>query len=178
MNRNLAVFTLLLIPVLVSGEILKFATSGKKGLDLQWWPKLPEVKGWHQDKDMSKHYALNALAPNGSTFANSPVVMTGKACYKPKVEEHSLAEFIKDDEESFKKDRPGIKTRDVDPLTTKDGQKLRTVEFIPTKNGDYELVSYGVEGDFYLVFTLSSRTKQGFDASLKTFKGMIHHYKR
>jgi len=41
----------------------------------------------------------------------------------------------------------------------------------------WEKVSYGEEGEFYLIFTLSSRSEQGFKAALKDYELFISRYK-
>jgi len=38
-------------------------------------------------------------------------------------------------------------------------------------------MSYGEEGDFYLIFVISSRTKKGFQGALKDYENFIHLYK-
>ena len=49
-----------------------------------------------------------------------------------------------------------------------------------TTNGRWDIVAYGEEGDYFLTFTLSSRTKEDFDKHLAAFtsqplNGLLHH---
>ena len=64
-----------------------------------------------------------------------------------------------------------------DPLVTGDGQILKSFTFFPKEKGNWEQVLYGEEGDFYLIFTVSSRTKEGFTKALGIYKQFINQYK-
>ena len=62
-------------------------------------------------------------------------------------------------------------------LADGDGMSLRTSSFTPTKPGNWEVVAFGEEGDYYLVLALSSRSPSGRDESVPAFKQLIrsHH---
>jgi hypothetical protein len=62
---------LLLAAPVARAEMEKVAIPGEKGMSFYWWPKLPAVAGWHQDRDHSFQYGVNALAPDRATFANA-----------------------------------------------------------------------------------------------------------
>lgn len=143
-----------------------------------WWPKIAPVKGWHQDRDHSYLYSVNAQSPDGYTFANAEYVMYTKATYKPRVpESKSLKEFIENDKKSFTSKDPSIIVTETEPLITADGQKLKSYTFFPKTKGNWERVSYGEEGDFYLVFTISSRTEDGFKKALPDYEEFVNGYK-
>jgi hypothetical protein len=159
-------------------EIEKNAVMCDSGICFYWWPKLPELKGWHQDKEMSLKYSANALAPEGHSFADAEAVMYATASYKPRMPEtKSLDMFIADDKEQFLGSDPSLTVTPCEALTTADGQKLRSFTFFPKSGGNWEQVSYGEEGDFYLVFTLSSRSKEGFEKTQSAYRGLVAHYK-
>lgn len=177
--KRLLLIVALLSAIPVSAEIEKTAVPCETGLCLFWWPKLPAVKGWHQDLAQSQHYGINALAPNGSTFKDAETVIYAKASYKPRVREtKSVEALIARDKRDFTKNVPGVAIAETKPLITDDGQKLRSLTFFPSSEGNWEQTAYGEEDDFFLVFTISSRTKAGYEKSLPAFKELIHAYKR
>jgi hypothetical protein len=178
MKGIIGALSLLVWPVHAFGEILKVANPTSKGLRLYWCPKLSPLKGWHQDLAMSKFYKISALAPLGSNFKDSPVVMYAKACYKPKVAEHSLADFISTDKKEFLSANKTVKALESSPIRDADGARLRTVECIPSGAGNWERVGYCEEGDFYVVFTLSARSEGVYKRSLPSFVRLINTYKR
>jgi hypothetical protein len=165
----------------VHGEIEKNAAISCKdnqNICLYWWPKLPEIKGWHQERESSFHYNANALAPDGKTFNNAEVVMYAAAFYKPRMPETtSLDMFVSDDKSKSIQDNPGLVISAAGWLATADGQRLKSFTFRPTKGGNWERVSYGEEGDFYLVFTISSRTKRAYEKAMPSYKSMVNTYK-
>lgn len=81
---RLACFVLLLSLAVRAAEIEKRAQMCPSGICLYWWPKLPPIKGWHQDQNFSYHYGVDALAPDGFTFSNAVAVMYANAAYKPR----------------------------------------------------------------------------------------------
>ena len=169
---------ILLLSISMRAEIEKTARVCETGICFYWWPKLPEVKGWHQDTEQSFNYSANALAPNGSTFVNAKTVMYASASYKPRMPEtKSLEMFITGDRNNFLAADPGIQITEVTELTTADGKKLRSFTFFPKAKGNWEEVSYAEEGDFYLTFTVSSRSKQGFLKAQDAYRELIAHYK-
>jgi hypothetical protein len=169
---------ILLFSLSTQAEIEKNAVMCDTGICFYWWPKLPELKGWRQDKEMSFKFSANALAPEGHSFADAEAVMYATANYKPRMPEtKSLAMFIAGDKEQFLSADPSLTITPCDALATGDGQKLLCFSYFPKSDGNWEQVSYGEEGDFYLVFTLSSRSKQGFDKTLAAYREMVSHYR-
>lgn len=169
---------LLLLSVSANAEIEKIAQVCDSGICFYWWPKLPALKGWHQDRDQSLNYSANVLAPDGATFANAETVIYAAALYKPRMPEtKSVAMLIADDRKTFLSAKPGLLITECEPLTTGDGQKLRSFTFFPESKGDWEQVSYGEEGDFYLIFTISSHSKAGFEKTLPMYRQLISLYR-
>jgi hypothetical protein len=72
-----------------SAEIEKVAIPTDNGLTLHWWPKLPDVAGWHFDREASYHYGFAAWAPDNFTFSNAETVIYARAVYKPRDPERS-----------------------------------------------------------------------------------------
>jgi hypothetical protein len=159
-------------------DIEKIAVPGDRGLRFYWWPKVTPVKGWHQDREHSFHYSVNALAPDGFTFANAESVMYAKAVYKPREPEvKSLEMLITKDKRDFLVATPDLVIEEAATLMTADGQKLRSFTYFPKSKGNWERVAYGEEGEFYLVFTLSSRTLNGYKAAGGAFEQLVGQYK-
>ncbi len=143
-----------------------------------WWPVLPKVEGWHQDIKGSYEFAANTQAPDKFTFANSETVIYAKALYKPRIPKISnIYELIDDDRSRFEKDAE-LTINKINSTITADGQKLLTYSFYPKGKGNWEHVSYGEEGDFFLVFTISSRTKSGLEKNLPVYNEFIEKYKK
>ena len=160
-------------------EIEKFAVPSDKGILFHWWPKLDPLDGWHQDKEFSLFYSANSLAPDGFTFKNAETVMYARAIYKPREPNiKSLEELIEEDKKDFELNVPGVLITEVAPISTLDGQKLKSLTFFPTKTGNWERVSYGEEGDFYLIFTISARSQSGFTAFEGAYEKLITTYKK
>ena len=174
------VLLLALLSCSAYGEMEKFALpcTSSPNICFFWWPKLPAVTGWHHERNQSYNISANALAPDGSTFVDAETVMYAEALYKPRIPDtKSLEVLIDDDKKKFRTSTPGVLISEVAPLTTADGQKLRSLTFFPTAKGNWERVSYGEEGEFYLVFTISSRSKAGYDKAMLAYESLIHAYK-
>ena len=162
----------------MNAEIEKTALVCDTGICMYWWPKLESPKGWHQDQDTSYQIEANAQIPDGFTFSNAETIMYAKALYKPRIPEtKSVDALIADDKKEFLLEKPDMVIAESDAMTTADGKKLRSFTFFPKNAGDYEQVAYGEEGDFYLIFTISAKSKRGFDATERTFKELVSHYK-
>lgn len=156
----------------------KIASPCESGFCFHWWPKLPLVEGWHHDPDNSMNFSFNAQAPDGKTFGDAETVIYANAPYKPRIPEvKSLQQFIENDRQDFTQSDPKIKIEEVEPLVTADGQKLRSYVFSPSGPGNWEQVSYGEEGEFYLVFVLSSKTKLGLFKARADYEKFITRYK-
>lgn len=161
-----------------SARIKKTAIPCKTGMCLYWWPELTPVQGWHHDQGASLMYAISAEAPDGYTFSNAVAVIYAKATYKPRVPQtKSLEMLIENDKAEFLSRDPTVRITEMKRLRTGNGNVLRSYTFIPEKKGNWEEVSYGEEGDFYLLFVISSRTKKGLEKGLGAYKEFINHYK-
>ena len=173
------ILLLLLVSTPIQAEIYKAAIPSESGMKFYWWPVLPEIKGWHHDRKFSLRYSSNAQAPDGFTFANAETVIYAKAIFKPRRKNiKSLNELIESDKNDFLNNTKDLKIKEVDPLTTSDGKKLKSFTFTPKVKGNWERVSYGEEGEFYLIFTISSRSKNGYSESLKYYEQFISKYKQ
>jgi hypothetical protein len=169
---------LLLVPLSTFSEIEKVGQPCEKGVCLAWWPKLEPAKGWHHERGPSFDNGANMQVPDGFTFSNAETVIYAKALYKPRIPETtSLEILIKNDMNEFLTEDSSIAIVEVQPLKTKDGKALRSYTFFPKDKGNWEQVSYGEEGDYYLIFTISSRSHAGFLGSSKAYEQYISQYK-
>lgn len=178
MHRASLLVVLLLACAPAFSEMEKVATQCGSEICFHWWPKLPAVSGWHHDREHSLHYSFNAQAPDGKTFANAEAVIYANAPYKARMPEvKSLQTLIDNDQRQFRTDFPGVKVRELDPILTAEGKPLRSFEYTPAKAGNWERVSYGEDSEFYLIFTVSSRTMTGLARALGAYEEFIHAYK-
>ena len=171
--------SLLAFSTAASAEMEKLAVPCGQKVCFYWWPKLAPVKGWHHDRQHSFYYGANAQAPDGHTFANAESVIYARALYKPRSPEtKSLEDLIgRDKKDSLSRD-PNIVYAEAGPLKTGDGRTLKSFTFFPRKGGNWEQVSYGEEDDFYLIFTVSSKTQEGFTKAAEDYRTFIRQYKR
>ncbi len=92
-------------------------------------------------------------------------------------ETKSLEMLINTDKQQFLSRDPNTLVSEVEPIKTGDGKILKSFTFFPKDKGNWEQVSYGEEGDFYLIFTVSSRTKEGFTKVSGDYRKFINQYK-
>lgn len=178
-SLTLLIFLFVISTAIAQAEIEKTARTNQQGVSLNWWPKLFIPDGWHQDQEQSINYNANALAPNGFTFKNADAVIYASALYKPRAPEiNSVAELIKKDKADFLQDDNTLQILDSGTITTADGIKLISVDFIPRASGNWERVSYGEENDYFLVFTLSARSEASFKSTLGSYNNIISTYKK
>ena len=148
-----------------------------------WWPALPAVEGWKQDKDASYNYSMNAQAPSGSSFAKADTVIYAKAIYKPsQPESKDLESFTQNDQATSRKRNHSLIIDSLPSVRTQGGQVMKRFSFTPGGKGNWEQVAYGEEKDkdgneYFLTFVVSSRTKTGLANNIKAYEQFISNYK-
>ena len=176
--RAIVISILIATATPVVAEIEKLAVPSERGMQFYWWPKLPPLEGWQHDREFSFKYGINALAPVGESFANAETVMYAKAVFKPRVPDvKSLEQLVENDKREFKANVPGVVIAQAPGLLSADGRKLISLTYTPNRAGNWERVSYLEEGEFYLVFTVSSRSLAGFESSAKGYEALIARYR-
>ena len=161
-----------------SAEIEKTAVPTDRGLILHWWPKLPDVAGWHFDREASDHYGFAAWVPDNFTFANAETVIYARAIYKPRDPgTKSVDMLIEQDKQHVLAKAPGTRIESAPSLPTADGRNLRSLSFAPSGNGNWERAGYGEEGDYYLIFIVSSRSQAGYQTAKAAFETFIARYR-
>ncbi len=169
-------------------EIVKSATidCSNNRLCLYWWPKLPSISGWHTDEDANYQVGengINALVPDGFNFSNSDTVIYGNAVYKAGYEKDNpkskkLDDFIADDRKTYFDQYPGMIIKEVEPLSTGDHQKLRSYIYFRPKDQVWEQISYGQDGDFYVVIAISSKSEAGYRAHQAEYRDLVGRYRK
>jgi hypothetical protein len=169
---------LLLVPAVASSKIYKEAVFGADNqLCFLWWPVLPSTTGWKHDEAASRELSSNVLVPAGQTFQEAPAVMYARAMYKPRSPEtHSLAEFIAGDREETENAVPGVRVAEQRPLHDGDGRMLRCIAY--TAAGSSDLIVYGEEDDFWLVFAVSCKSPSALARARSTFEQLVARYKK
>ena len=159
-------------------EIEKLVEPCEQKICFHWWPKLPAVEGWHHDREFSLKYSYNAQAPDGSTFENAETVIYAKALYKPSFPDLKTLEMVVDnDRQKFLASAPDTEVKEAAALTTLDGKSLKSFMFHSARQGSWDRVSYGEEGNFYLIFTLSSGSVAGYQKAVAAYEQFIERYK-
>ena len=90
-------------------------------------------------------------------------------------ETKTLEELIKNDHNKFKTEADVI-IKKFKTYITADKNKLISYTFYPKVKGNWEQVSYGEEGEFFLIFTISSRTKSGLLDMLPIYEKYLAKY--
>jgi hypothetical protein len=178
--RSLAIafliaFGLVITPAL--GEMEKTAVPTDHGLEFLWWPKVTIPKGWKHDREVSTENYINMMYPESESFVDSPVVMYTRALYH----EHGdtvkeLAQAIVDDHRGFLERFPDSKVAEVAATVTGDGTKLQTFSFAPKSDGNWELVAYGREPDYVVMFCISARSRTALEQYRPAFLEMVRSY--
>ena len=161
----------------VKAEVHKEAQPSDNGLKFVWWPVLPEVEGWEQDRESSLSYGINAQIPNGTSFYDSETVIYARAVFKPRIPNlKTLNAFIENDKSTFLSKVPSVKIIEAEKIINDNDIEFQSYYFMPHKSGNWEQVSYSEEGEFYLVFTISSRSELGLNTHIATYKKFVTQY--
>jgi hypothetical protein len=65
---------------------------------------------------------------------------------------------------------------EVAATVTGDGTRLQTFSFAPVSKGNWELVAYGREPTFVLMFCLSARSRPALEQHRPAFQAMVRSY--
>jgi hypothetical protein len=158
-------------------DVEKLAIPCEQKICFHWWPRVPTIEGWEQDRGNSIRYSFNALAPIGKSFGNAETVMYAKAVFRPRVpEDKTLEQFISGDKKKFISGAKDIKIQEAQPLKTANGKSTKSFLFSPVSSGQWERVSYFEEGEYYMVFVISSRTETALQAAMTAYESLVTRY--
>ena len=179
MKKTLAAVALVVAGLPALADIEMVETKSSLGPLKQWWPRVAPPKGWAHDREHSVAYGLNAMVPEGTTFGDAETVIYAKALYRPReMELRDVDNLIERDRRKASTQDPPRKTASAPALKTGDGRALKTVTYTPVKGeANWERVAYGQEGEYFVLFAVSSRTKKGFDAARPAFEAMVRGYR-
>jgi hypothetical protein len=169
---------ILLLPASHTGaEIEKVAWPREKDMVFMWWPKVTPPDNWIHVPEVSYQNHINLFVLEGQDFDDSPAVMYARAIYYENGNtEQELETAIKDDLEGFLEHSPDSSVAEAGTVPTGDGTKLRTISFTPKGQGHWELVSYGREPKYVLMFCISATSKEALDQHRGAFLEMVHSY--
>ena len=173
-----AMFALLSLSVIQArAEIERTGYPTDHGIELIWWPKVTPPAGWIHDDKVSLANAINMMVPRNETFVDSPVLMYARAFYHEAGDTgRHLATAIDEDKKGFLGKYPKSKIEEVAATETGDGTKLRTLAFIPDGAGNWDLVAYGREPEYVLMFCISARTPAALAEHRAAFEAMVRSY--
>lgn len=144
-------------------------------------PKLQELKGWHIDEAESALNLGNVLVPDGSTAKTAKVSITVRARAKDRLEAraNNVAEYMKVDAETMEQMWPGTIAADAPALKSGDGKMLPARTYAPVAGNQnwFDLKAYDQDGDQFLEFTLSGKTKADLDSGVNDFKRLVASFK-
>jgi len=179
-SRSFALLALLagaLTTVALHAEIEGIANPTETGIEFWKWPKVTPPEDWVHEPKVSYQNQINMFIPKGQEFADAPAVMYARAIYFEKgntVEELETA--IREDHEGFKQRFPDAEVEEVEAVQTGDGTKLRTWSFTPRTRGHWDLVAYGREPNYVVMFCISANTKAALEQNRAAFLAMVRSY--
>ena len=161
----------------IHAEIERNSYPTNDGLEFLWWPKVVPPEGWIHNREISFENHINMFVPKGETFARAPAVMYARAIhYEAGNTVQELETAIRDDHNGFLQRFPDSKVEEVAAVKTGDGTSLRTFSFTPAAKGHWELVAYGREPEFVLMFCISANSKDALEEHRAAFLAMVRSY--
>lgn len=171
--------TLLCASTAARADVLKMTASTDAGPRVYWWPALPIPKGWVHDDAESREREVNVLLPAGQEFAESPAVIYARADSKSALPQvRSVADYIRQEKADIRSQAPTADIVDRPDVKTADGATLKVVAYAVPAKRHWELVAYGEEGDFYLVFTASASSASDLKDNEGVFYGLLAAYRK
>lgn len=172
------VLALGVVPVAsLRAEIERNAYPTNHGLEFLWWPKVNPPADWIHNRELSFENHINMFVPKGEDYADASAVMYARAIYFENGNtEQELETAIRDDHRGFLEHSPGSTVEEVAVVQTGDGTRLRTFSFTPKARGHWELVAYGREPKYVLMFCISATSKQALEQHRAAFLAMVRSY--
>jgi hypothetical protein len=141
-------------------------------------PVVEAPKGWVRDKAAGEELQIAALVPAGESFEKAPAAMYARAAYRP-WNPGTLAHFIAGEGQQFRQRFRGAAIRQRGTITDADGRSLQLYEYAaPEGKKDVELVAYGQEGDYFLIFGLRAKSTQALERARPAFTAFVGSYRR
>ena len=161
----------------VQAEIEKIAHPAEGRIEFMWWPKVALSERWERDELASRRNYINLWALKGQDAHSSPVVLYARAIYHEQGDTaKQLAVAISEDHEGFLQHYPGSKVEEIPAVETADRTKLRTFQFTPQSEGRWDIVAYGHEPRYVLMFCISANSQEILEANRAEFLAMVRSY--
>ncbi len=177
--RLLALAAALAAAVPASAEVEKSAQAGADGIEMNWWPKLPPLPGWTQDKLASVQYGANVLVPYGKRFEESGVAIYAMAQYRPRLRDiHSLSELMESDRNGYAGLIGSVQIKSSPALVSGDRNPVSCMVVQPVTSGIWERDCYLTEGDYFLTFSLRAQNQGSFGQAMRSFETLISTYRQ
>jgi len=174
---RIALLSLVLLSNLAFAEIEKFAIPSDSGFKTYWWPKLSEVEGWVHNREASYHYSSNFQLPVGETLNGAETVIYARAIYKPRVPNYEiLQDLIDNDLAKFKARDSNINISQLSDEDAKNKTIFNVYKLTPDSGNNWEVISFADEGDFYLMFVVSSRSATDLSESMPAYLEFVRNY--
>jgi len=176
--RLLLVFILTCSVFPVGAETEGFAYQCESSTCFWRRPIVDPPPGWVRDEESGAHFKFNAFVRKGESFTDADAVMYALAVYK-KNAAPTLAEHINQRKERHQKANPTAPISKPQVMRNADGKQLTAIASTPaTPKGDWETVAFDEEGDYYLVFALSARSKAAHDKARDALTALVRGYSR
>ncbi len=166
---------------LVQARIVKIAVPKEKRTErdtlFHWWPELPAINWWRQEREASIASGSNVFVPLGADVTRAEALITARAVEKRLTLCFNLGEFIFYQKRLLlEEDDKAIEFVKSSTVTTGDGKKLLGFIVIHKKTGAVEHLLYGEEGNFYTIFSLKARDRKAYLHALQSYKDLLGRY--
>jgi hypothetical protein len=134
--------------------------------------------GWTVDTSTSQKLGLHAVMyPDGSSWRDAAATIYTNFVHKD-ANAQTIEKIVADDIAGYKKDSPNITIGDSEPLPLAAGKEKVIIKgFRGDNGGNIETVAYVDESKVVIMIVLSARTERDFQASLPTFRELVHSYR-
>jgi hypothetical protein len=163
---------------IVHAETEGFAYQCESGLCLWRRPIVDAPPGWIKDEESGARFRFNAFARKGESFTEADASLYALSVYR-KNASPTLAQHINAHRAKHLRENPGSKVSAGAVLQNADGKRLATHTFTPgPTDKEWQTAAFDEEGDYYLVFALSARTKQAHERALKDLANLVLGYSK
>ncbi len=143
-----------------------------------WWPELPAIEWWQQDREASIARGANVLVPLGADVDAAESLITARAVEKRLTLCFNLSEFIFYQKRVLLEENDeAIEFIEESTVTTGDGRKLLGFLLVSQKTGAFEHFLYGEEENFYTIFSLQARNRKAYLRALHYYKLLLGRYR-
>ncbi|PID59251.1 hypothetical protein CSB45_00980 [candidate division KSB3 bacterium] len=164
------------------GRIIKIVVPEENRMEggalFLWWPELPAIEWWQQDREASITRGSNVLVPLGADATRAEALIAAQAIEKKLTLCFNLGEFIFYQKRLLLEENDGaVEFVEGTAVTTGDGKKLPGFLFVHKKTGAFEHLFYGEEGNFYTIFSLQARDRKAYLRALHYYKLLLSRYR-